>query len=104
MPSEAAREPPLRVTVAYALPERQWLLAVELPAGSTVADAIEQSGIRHQLPELTIEPRQVGVFDKLCALATPLRDGDRVELYRSLQCDPKAVRRQRAERAADKPD
>ena len=35
---------------------------------------------------------------------TPLRDGDRVELYRPLQCDPKAMRRQRAERGGDTSD
>jgi uncharacterized protein len=87
----------ISVTVAYALAERQWLLPLRLPAGATVGDAIAQCGIAEQLPEVVgIGEDRVGVFGRPCALATPLRDGDRVELYRPLECDPKEVRRRRA--------
>jgi uncharacterized protein len=94
----------ISVTVAYALAERQWLLPLRLPAGATVADAIEQCGIAEQLPEVAgLGEGRVGVFGRPCALSTPLRDGDRVELYRPLLCDPKEVRRRRAEAAASPP-
>jgi uncharacterized protein len=87
----------IRVEVIYALPERVWLLPLRLPAGSTAGEAIERSGIRAQVPDIEISEQRVGVFGKPCRFDTVLRDGDRVELYRVLLCDPKQVRRERAE-------
>jgi uncharacterized protein len=92
-----AHDPPIHVSVAYGLPERQWLRRLLLPAGSTVSAAIEHSGLRVELPDLHVNDHRVGIYGKPCTLATVLRDGDRVELYRALLCDPKEVRRQRAE-------
>ena len=92
----AERPATIRVEVVYALPERQALLAVELPAGSTVAAAIEASGLRREFPELEIDPQAIGIFSRKVSLEQLLRDGDRVEIYRPLQADPKEVRRQRA--------
>ncbi len=86
----------IRVEVTYALPERQWLLALDLDESATVADAIEASGIREQVPDLEVDPARVGIFGKKTTLDQPLRNGDRVELYRPLLIDPKEVRRARA--------
>jgi len=83
----------IRVEVAYADPQRQVLLAVAVAAGSTVADAIAASGILAQLPGFV--PAGIGIFGRLVEPDTPLRDGDRVELYRPLQIDPKQARRNR---------
>ena len=94
MSSEAERR--IRVEVAYALPEQQALLAVVVPAGSTARQAIDASGIRERFPGLVIDPEGVGVFGRKVALEHVLRDGDRVEIYRPLQADPKEVRRRRA--------
>ena len=85
------------VAVAYALSQRHWLLPLRVPVGTTVRDAIELSGIRERVPDLHVGDHRVGIFGKPCALATVLRDGDRVEIYRPLLCDPKEVRRRRAE-------
>lgn len=90
-------EPPVSVTVAFALPERQWVLAVKLGPGSTVADAIARSGIRELAGDRLPAELRTGVFGRLCTPDTLLRDGDRVEIYRPLECDPKEVRRRRAE-------
>lgn len=84
----------IRVEVAYADPRRQFLRAVEVAAGSTVADAIAVSGILAQLPGFV--PAGMGVFGRLVKPDTRLRDGDRVELYRPLRIDPKQARRNRA--------
>ncbi|WP_153110115.1 RnfH family protein [Propionivibrio limicola] len=86
----------IRVEVVYALPDRQELLRVELPAGATVRDAIENSGIRTKFPEIDLDGNKVGVFSKLVKLDVVLRDRDRVEIYRPLIADPKVVRKQRA--------
>ena len=86
----------LRVAVVYAEPRRVFSVALELPPGATVADAIERSGIRAARPGLEIRADRVGVFARRVALDAALRDGDRVEIYRPLTLDPKEARRRRA--------
>jgi putative ubiquitin-RnfH superfamily antitoxin RatB of RatAB toxin-antitoxin module len=81
------------VGVAYAATARQAWLSVELPDGATVKDAIERSGVLKQFPEIDLEQQKVGIFSKVCKLDAVLADGDRVEIYRPIICDPKAVRR-----------
>jgi hypothetical protein len=88
----------INVEVSYALPERQELLKVRLADGATVRDAIDASGILAKYPDIELDGRnKVGVFAKLTRLDTLLRDRDRVEIYRPLIADPKAVRKKRAE-------
>jgi hypothetical protein len=84
------------VEVAYASHERQKLIVVKLPAGSTAEDAISKSGILAEFPEIDLAVNKVGIFSKACKLDTVLRDKDRIEIYRPLIADPKEVRRQRA--------
>lgn len=88
----------INVEVAYALPEKQIIRAVNVDAGTTIGAAIVQSGIMMDFPELEfeLEDAKVGVFGKAAAMTTVLSDGDRVEIYRPLIADPKEVRRQRA--------
>ena len=92
---------PIRATVVYALPQRQWAVDVELEAGATVQVAIERSGLLQAIPQLRSQELEVGIFHRRCGMDTPVRDGDRIEIYRSLQIDPKEARRLRA--AAKKP-
>lgn len=93
----------IRVEVAYALSERQVLLALEVEEGSTVRQAIERSSIVLQFPDIDLARGRVGVFGKIVPLDTPLQDGDRVEIYRPLIADPKQARRERAQRAPRRP-
>jgi hypothetical protein len=88
----------LRAEVCYAGPEGQFVLPVELPEGATLGDAIAASGLAARVPGLAIDERQVGVFSRPRPLDTPLRAGDRVEVYRPLRVDPRAARRERAAR------
>lgn len=88
----------VRAEVCYAGPEGQFLLPVELAPGATLADAIDASGLRARVPELVVDDRHVGVFSKPRPLATAVRDGDRVEVYRPLNIDPREARRERAAR------
>lgn len=87
---------PLRVEVAYALPDRQSLIGLELPAGSTAEEAIRRSGLLDDYPEIDLTVNAVGVFGRRCQLDTVLRDGDRVEVYRPLEADPREARRKLA--------
>ncbi len=86
----------LRVEVAYALPNLQILLSIQVRPGATVRDAIQQSGILDSHPEIDLSSSKVGVFGKLTGLDAVLREGDRVEIYRPLIADPKEVRKLRA--------
>ena len=86
----------INVEVVYALPERQELSSLTLPAGATVGQAIEASGFLARYPEIDITKNKLGVYAKLAKLDTVLRDRDRVEIYRPLIADPKEVRKQRA--------
>lgn len=86
----------MRIEVVYALPDEQVLLTVELSAGATVRHAIETSGILARHPRIDLASDAVGVFGKIAKLDDPLRDGDRVEIYRPLTMDPKDARRKRA--------
>ena len=86
----------LRVSVALALPDRQEVVDLELEPGALVRDAIAASGLAQRFPEAGIGAMRTGIWSRPCAADTALRDGDRVELYRDLQVDAKAMRRARA--------
>ncbi len=85
-----------QVEVAYALPDQQVIVAVEVEEGSTLRQAIERSGVTHTFPEIDLAVNKVGIFGRLAKLDDPVRARDRVEIYRPLLADPKEVRKQRA--------
>lgn len=93
-----AAAPPLRVEVCAALPDRVVRVALELPAGATLDQAL--AGARPALPAQVLAPGggvpAAGVFGRLRPGSWPLRDGDRVEVYRPLTVDPKVARARRA--------
>lgn len=95
----------IKVEVAFALPHKQRLLALDVPSGTTARQAVALADLPSLFPELpyeTFTQAPLGIFGK--ALRQPdkeiLRAGDRVEVYRPLQIDPKAARLERAKRQA----
>lgn len=84
------------VEVAYARAEEQVIIPVEVPEGASLREAIQSSGILERFPEIDLEHNDVGVFGKASKLDVALRARDRVEIYRALIADPKAVRKERA--------
>lgn len=91
----AAPRASLRVEVAYAERDRQTLLALTVPSGTTAAQAVRLSGIRERHPGIAADTT-LGVFGRAVAADHVLADGDRVELYRALPADPKDTRRRLA--------
>lgn len=85
----------IQIEVAYALPEEQYLFAQEVNEGTTVADALLDSPLLEEFPDLVID--KVGIFGKLVTKETVLRQGDRIEVYRPLKADPRDRRRQKVE-------
>ncbi|HXH04081.1 MAG TPA: RnfH family protein [Candidatus Competibacteraceae bacterium] len=86
----------IKVEVAYARPDEQVIIPLEVAEGTTVEQAIAASRIQERFPEIDLALNKVGMFGKLSALGAVLRSGDRVEIYRPLIADPKEVRKQRA--------
>ena len=84
------------VEVAYALPDKQSLISIEIENGSTLKEAIEASGILETFEQIDLTKDRVGIFAKFATLDTILRDKDRVEIYRPLVADPKKARKDRA--------
>lgn len=95
-------KPEIVVEVVYALADQQKLLRLSLPHGTTVRQAVLQSGMQLHFPELDLLDSPLGIFGK--AVSKPeervLEEGERVEIYRPLLADPKEVRKQRAAKAA----
>ncbi|MGZ5819778.1 MAG: RnfH family protein, partial [Burkholderiaceae bacterium] len=84
------------VQICYATPDLQIMHNLSVPVGTTVQEAILQSGILRRVPEIDFTACHIGIYGKLKSLDTVLRDQDRVEIYRPLVADPKDSRRQRA--------
>ena len=83
----------VRVEVVYALPRVCHAAHFDLRPGATVADAVAAARRSPAFAGVDLDGAKVGVFGRLAAPATPLRDGDRVEFYRPLARDPKERRR-----------
>ncbi|MDT8841351.1 RnfH family protein [Paraburkholderia fungorum] len=88
----------LSIEVCYALADEQTLIAVDLPEGATLQQALDASGILQRYPQIDLGTQKVGVFGKLKPLDTVLADHDRVEIYRPLLVDPKLSRQRRVEK------
>jgi uncharacterized protein len=84
------------VILAYATPERQWEINLQVPVHANVAIVIRRSGLLEQCPSLQLENLEVGIHGHKVSLDTGVSAGDRVEVYRPLTIDPKEARRQRA--------
>jgi putative ubiquitin-RnfH superfamily antitoxin RatB of RatAB toxin-antitoxin module len=89
----------LRVRVVYALPDQQVGVSLEVPPGTTVADAVTRSKLLEKFPEAAARPLSCAVFGRAVPLTYELREGDRVEILRPLLIDPKQSRREAAERS-----
>lgn len=88
----------IKIAVAYADLEQQTVLELLVVSDCSVQQAIEQSGILQQFPEINLATQRVGIFSQLVDLADRLQPGDRIEVYRPLMIDPKDARRARAVR------
>jgi len=84
------------IEVVYALPEKQRLVTLAMGAGATVADAIADSGLVADFPDFDFATARVGIWGHEVERGRELRDGDRVEIYRILELEPREARRRLA--------
>lgn len=97
----------ITVEVAYALPHKQKIISLLVAPGTTALQAAERSGIVQYFPEIDLASANMGIFGQslgtkglASAASHILHEGDRVEIYRPLNSDPKEARRKRAEKNA----
>lgn len=87
----------LRVTIVLARPDAAHVIELAVAPGTTVAQAVRQSGLMQREPSLDVAAAAFGVWNRRVPGERLVRDGDRIEVYRPLTIDPKDARRHRAE-------
>ncbi len=87
------------IEVAYAEPDYQVIVPLHVPAGVSAREAVRRSGLPERFPGIDFRNVTIGVFGNPVSPCAPLVQGDRVEIYRPLQVDPKEARRLRAARS-----
>ena len=86
------------VEVAYAEPGCQVIVPLAVPEGTSAREAVRRSGLLERFPAIRLDEQSLGVFGQSVSPCTPLAAGDRVEIYRPLEINPKEARRARAAR------
>jgi len=89
-----------RCLVVYATRARQYQWRVALGEDATIAEALGAARLAAERDALHLEAAlweeaPVGVFGEARGREARYQDGDRIELYRPLRCDPRARRRER---------
>jgi putative ubiquitin-RnfH superfamily antitoxin RatB of RatAB toxin-antitoxin module len=90
----------LRVSVVYATPQEEFMHPMRVAHGTTIGQAIEESGVLSRFPNINLVTQPVGIYGRKKTLDTVLREHDRIEIYRPLVADPKDSRRKRAAKKA----
>ncbi len=92
----------ISVEVAYALPDKQAILVLDVAPGTTVLDAARQSGVTEKFDGIDLDNARFGIFGSVVSPGQVLKAGERVEIYRPLIADPKEVRKARAARVKER--
>ncbi|PMB54919.1 RnfH family protein [Coxiella endosymbiont of Rhipicephalus microplus] len=82
----------MQIKVCYATQKKQLEISLEVEENCTVMIAIKRSGILQEFPEINLAQVCVGIYSKRTRLDSNVRNGDRIEIYRSLFIDPKQAR------------
>jgi putative ubiquitin-RnfH superfamily antitoxin RatB of RatAB toxin-antitoxin module len=88
--------PDIEIEVVFALPEKQSLQTLRIEAGVTVGGVIEKSGLLAAFPDQSLAEMTLGVWGREVEKSRIVKAGDRIEIYRPLQLDPREARRQLA--------
>lgn len=97
--ADLVSEEKIIVEVAYATPQRQEIVELNVDEGTSLIEAVRLSRITDHFPEIDLDRDEMGVFGRKVDKHTRLKNLDRVEIYRPLLVDPKEARRRRAARA-----
>lgn len=84
--------PQISIEITYLTPHKQISIELSVPQNTTLFEAIKNTQLLQQFPEIDLSKNKVGIFGKIMPLETPLKEGDRIEIYRPLLIDPKQKR------------
>lgn len=85
----------LTIEIAYANQTCSTLFTIQVPPSTTLLQAIMQSGVLSDFPEIDLMQQKVGVFGEIKSLNDHIENGDRIEIYRPLLQDPMKARKLR---------
>ena len=91
----------IHIEIVYGQPHKQEVVALTVDDGTSVEQAIQQSGILESFSNIDLNVNKVGIWNKTVKLSETVRDLDRIEIYRPLIADPKQVRKRRADKAKE---
>ncbi|MBD1583623.1 RnfH family protein [Pseudoalteromonas sp. S16_S37] len=91
----------IKVEVVYALPHKATCLEVDVAEGTSAEQVVMQSGILDKCPDIDATKLTLGIWNRTVKNNQVVKEGDRIEIYRSLIADPKDARRKRAEKAKE---
>lgn len=83
----------MQITVTYAEASKQPWVSLDVPDETTAEEAIRLSGLLERFPEINLDENKFGIFGRVVKAAQPLKEGDRVEIYRPITADPETVER-----------
>lgn len=86
----------IKVEIVWGNSQSQQLIDIDLPDAAIIKDALQHPHVTKNLQLGLINTLQLGIFSKKASLLSPLRSGDRIEIYRPLKINPKEARRLRA--------
>jgi len=95
-PDMTSDAPQIGIEVACATELKQKVISLQVPEGTRLAEAVELSGIAGEFPELDMSTGKMGIFGQVESSDRVLAEGDRVEIYRPLQVNPRQARLNRA--------
>lgn len=85
---------PDRIEVVFALPDEQCIVGVDYVHGMTASEAVSRSQLAERYPAINESPLVLGLFGVRIPLDHRVKPGDRIEICRPLQCDPREKRKQ----------
>ena len=88
----------IRVEIVYAEPQRSVTKSLSVAQDAVIADVLHLAAADQDFQGVDLANAPVGIFGKVVPRDQPLKDGDRVEIYRPLAEEPKLARRQRAKK------
>jgi putative ubiquitin-RnfH superfamily antitoxin RatB of RatAB toxin-antitoxin module len=92
----------IRIEIIHAQAQRSIVKALTMPPGALIADALKLAALQEDFQGVDLANATVGIFGQVASRDRPLKDGDRIEVYRALLEEPKLARRNRASHKASK--
>jgi putative ubiquitin-RnfH superfamily antitoxin RatB of RatAB toxin-antitoxin module len=86
----------IRIEIVYAQPQRSIAKSLTMPPGALIADALKLAALDEEFQGVNLANSTVGIFGQVASRDRPLKEGDRLEIYRPLLEEPKLARRKRA--------